>query len=184
MKLCNKCKEVKDRQFFYKDKAKKDWLYYCCKECDKLRHRTEVWLISLIFRSQKKHSKRRWHTPPSYTKEELSIWVLKQELFHNLFAKRAKSWYKTRLSPSIDRIDDYRWYSLDNINLMTRWENDDKWHRDSSKAVKQFNKEWEFIKKYCSAHKASRETWVNRWDISSCCLCKLISAWSFKREYV
>lgn len=48
-----------------------------------------------------------------------------------------------------------------------------------SKKISQYTKDWEFIREWSSASVASRELWIKRWNMSSCCLWYLRSAWWF-----
>ena len=81
------------------------------------------------------------------------------------------------LSPSVDRIDDYRSYIFDNIQLMTWRKNLDKSYTDRkngvnnklSKTVLQFTLSGKFIKEYYSQSQATRNTGVNRGNLNSCC---------------
>ena len=195
MKKCNKCNKKKSADSFYVRKTNKDWLRYLCKSCEKekdLKYRkTQKGLFSKIYSGQITSSKNRWHGLPNYTKEEMSRWIREQDNFTLLRDNWVGSWYKRLSVPSVDRIDDYKWYSLDNIQLVTWWKNQAKWHSDRknwinnkySKAVKQFSKDWEIIKEFYSINKAYRETWVAFQSISAVCLWKRKTAWWFKREY-
>lgn len=83
-------------------------------------------MISQIYDGQKYTSKKRGHTPPSYTKQELKEWILQQENFSILFNLWKESGFNMNNKPSIDRLDDDKPYSFSNIQLMTWKENNDK----------------------------------------------------------
>ena len=95
---------------------------------DKAYKRTIDGLISRIYYSQKGSSKRREHNPPTYSKEQLHVWMTSQVNFNNLYINWVASGYKKDLVPSVDRLDDYKGYSFDNIQLMTWRENLDKYN--------------------------------------------------------
>lgn len=65
------------------------------------------------------------------------------------------------------------------INNPNYW----KWkfwkNHSRSKSVFQYKKAGEFIKEHCSIFEASKNTGINRWNISSCCSWKLNSAGGF-----
>lgn len=52
-----------------------------------------------------------------------------------------------------------------------------------SKAVSQFTIGWEFIKTFCSAVDAQKETKIASWSIGQVCHGKKKTAWGFKWEY-
>lgn len=154
---------------------------YYCKTCIKVTtksyRRTKIGLIKGIFSNQIWSSKYRWHNLPNYTKQELQEWILNQYNFNLLYNNWVKSWYKKDLIPSIDRLDDSIWYSIDNIQLITWISNYKKSHTDRKdwkiinqhKSVIWVNKKtWE-IKKFYSIAEAWRKLWINKSNISSCC---------------
>ena len=201
MKKCTKCKEIKDFSEFNKNKTKIDGLGSECKFClskiKKLYSRTKNGLIATIYGNQKNHSKRRNHKPPNYTLFQLKVWVFNNNLFNNLYECWVNSNFDKDLTPSIDRKKDNLPYSLDNIQLMTWIENNEKGHADMrsgkivvtsnpQKPVLQFDRLGNFITEYISASQAERETNINRVSISAVCRkkkgCKTADGfiWKFK----
>jgi hypothetical protein len=95
-------------------------------------------------------------------------------------------------APSIDRIDDYKGYTEENIQLMSWAENNAKGHADQksgknnkqSKAVLQFSLDGKLVGEYYSASQAYRDTAVSQGNISNCCRGKYKSAggyiWAYK----
>jgi len=196
MKICTKCLIKKELNNFHKQKSSIDWLQFKCKFCSNKRNkeykRTIPWLVTKIYSQQRASSKIRNHKMPTYTKDELKNWVLWQDIFEELYNNWVESWYKKDLIPSVDRLDDYKWYSLDNIQLITFKENYKKSHKDmrewrnnkTNKAVIWINiKTGEKVEFY-SMNEAKRQTWINNWCISNCCNWKLKTAgwykWKFK----
>lgn len=124
--LCLKCEKEKQINDFYSNSKTE------CKECVKKRvlsnpnaenyDKTEKGVIRVIYKTQKSNSKRRGHEPPSYTKEQLREWLYKNN-FKKLYDNWVKSGYKKYKKPSVDRIDDFKHYSLDNIRLGTWMDN-------------------------------------------------------------
>jgi len=105
-----------------------------CKECIKKqvmdRARTRLGLAGVIYARQHTFSKKRGHPPPNYTLKEFRLWLFDCLLFEELYLAWVKSGYDKMTIPSVDRLDDSKPYSLDNIQIMTWRENKQKAHRD------------------------------------------------------
>lgn len=185
MKICSKCKVKKHKEDFYTN-------YTFCKECYKkqqyMYYRTKEGLLARLHNRQRATSKRRGHTPPAYTLEQLKEWAYAQPIFHELHAAWVASGYNTSLSPSCDRLNDYKGYSFDNIQLITWGENLAK--KDISgkelKPVTQLSFENKVLAYYPSTRIAEKETGIAQSSISRCCNGKLNSAggfqWKFKTK--
>jgi len=197
-KLCTNCQKTKNFSEFFRDKSHKDGFSSWCKPCKNLQmqefFRTKDGLIAKIYSSQRGNSKQRKHNPPTYTKQELKEWLFNQDLFHELFDKWVDSGYLKDLIPSVDRKKDDIEYTMDNIQLLTWVENEQKHNNDirsaeskhgnkPQKAVIQYDKQKNEIARFVSTMEAYRKTGVNQGDISSCCLSKLKSAGGFIWEY-
>jgi len=194
-KKCFKCGESKPASEYSKDKKLSDGLCSYCNPCKKAKSiawkRTMVGLISSMYSGQKYTSKRRGCPAPDYSLEEFKCWCLSQPYFHTLWVNWMSMGYPTRLSPSADRTDDYKGYSLPRLKLMTWQENNNKGHSDAvnginnkqSKAVAQLTKDGVFIKEFHSVSHASRETGFPQSYISQCCLGKGQTSGGFKWIY-
>ena len=133
--------------------------------------------MTRIYANQKVRSKSRSHSLPSYSKKQLHAWVINQHNFNELYNNWIMSGYDKYKTPSVDRKDDYKSYTLDNIRLITWKENDVKGSKDRtnginnklSKAVSQYGLNGNFIEEYYSMNKAGRETGVNQGGISNVC---------------
>jgi len=188
MKECTKCNEVKELTKFSKHKSRKDGLQSLCKQCDTNRHRTKEGLISKIYGQQKRSSKERGYEMPNYTNLELQEWLFSKDKFHYLYINWEDSGWNKDFIPSVDRPDDYKPYSLDNIQLMTWKENRDKGALDrkegrnnkSNVSVLQYTLDGVFVKEYYSQTQASIQTNVNRGNIGSCCIGICETAGGFK----
>ena len=179
------------------DATRHDGLQSYCKDCksisDLLYNRTKKGLVSQIYGHQKKHSKIREHGQPKYTKVELQEWLFTQTNFDELYEAWINSGYLKNLIPSVDRLDDYKGYSLTNIQLTTWEENKKRGHEDrkngvnnkNSKTVLQYTKEEVFISEYYSAHQAGRETSIHITSIAACARGVIKSAggyiWKYER---
>jgi len=133
--------------------------------------------ISKVYSQQKEASKSRKHPLPTYTKKELVEWLLNQQLFHYIYNRWVASGCEKMMVPSVDRLDDYKGYSLNNIRITTWSENMKKGHRDRKngnnrkhlKSVLQYDLNNKFIKEHYSMSEASRKTGVSLSSISESC---------------
>ena len=195
-KFCPHCETKKALKEFSKKKNAKDDLSFVCRGCAKLiitaYRKTKEGVASRIYNHQHDSSKKRGHDAPSYTKAEFSSWLFSQSNFDKLFNAWTDSGQLKAKKPSCDRLDDYKPYTLDNIQLTTWKENNAKGQADRvnginnkhSKAVIQTTKSGVFIKEHYSQMQASRDTGTCNAHISRCCSGELKSANGFKWEYV
>ena len=147
-KICFKCHHNKLLSEFYKHKEMADGHLNKCKECTRLDtnenekclysskssyDKTEKGVIRVLYKTQKSNSKRRGHNPPSYTKEEFKVW-----LYHNGFKVLYDNWvankYDKDKKPSVDRLNEFKGYSLSNIRLVTWKENRHRQYEDIKKS--------------------------------------------------
>lgn len=178
---CSACLLLKHKLNFTKDASRRNGIRAECNKCRALYceayRKTKVGLITSIYNSQKSSSKRRCHPAPSYSRVELITWCLSQSLFHKLYNEWVSSSYAMLSIPSIDRLDDYKPYSFDNIQLITWQENKKKGHLDEvvgrnkkkSKIVNQYDLNGNLIATYHSTRHASRVTGVRQSGISGVC---------------
>jgi len=127
MKECKECGIAKDKSSFYGVQGE-------CKECTKARVKvnskrvgnaydfSEIGVIRVIYKTQKRNNKLRWHGDLPYTKAELSEWMYSNG-FKALFDEWLSSEYSKNLKPSVDRIDDLTGYMFENIRLCTWLDN-------------------------------------------------------------
>lgn len=148
--------------------------------------------IQDIYFNQKQSSIKRGIKPPSYTKQELQEWCLNKPIYHKLHADWVASGFIRALAPSIDRIDDYDGYTLNNLQIMTAKENLDKGFKDRfngintkiSKGVYQLDSEGKILNAYPSCNAAGRAMGaVNGSDISRACLSETRTAYGFNWKH-
>lgn len=184
MKLCSVCKQEKPIEEFCINKATKDGRNTFCRECAKKKKKafstSERGVIVTMYDSQKLSCRLRNHPMPAYTLNELQEWVFSQPNWSTLYSAWVESGYKSRMKPSVDRLDDFKTYSFDNIRLVTFRENESKGHKQRHlgigtqgqvcKAVIQYDKEVKYIKRYASAALAELEVpKANRQNIQKVC---------------
>ena len=194
-KTCTNCHKEKPLLEFGKKKSHIDGLASECKDCNlirqSIRSKMKDGVTLKAYGHQKENSLRRNHKPPEYSLKELRDWAYLHPIFHELYDKWVRSGYKKMLKPSFDRTDDYLCYSLNRLTIMTWQENKDKWNADRksgvnnkhSKVVVQMNLDGALIKEFHSGHEASRQTGVNRGNISSCCTGRYKTVGGFKWKY-
>lgn len=144
-----------------------------------------------VYQNQRQSSKRRGHSMPDYTLDELIEWLKLQPNLIQLWENFQKSGHNRCHAPSIDRLDDSLPYSLTNIRLTT-------WHQNLKKATKhmregllnhgktkskpvlQYTRDrLTIIARFQSSHAAEEVTGFNASNIRSCCTGKLKSAYGY-----
>lgn len=149
--------------------------------------RTKAGLIANIYGNQRLSSRQRNHPMPDYDLEELRAWAYKHQNFENIYQAWVSSGFEKTKIPSCDRIDDYKPYTLDNLQIVTWAENNDRYREDKKaginrkgyKAILQMTNEGKIITEHYSAMQASRVTGIDNSHISKCCRGKLRSAGGF-----
>ena len=195
-KKCNRCKETKPLSDFYIYKGK--YVYGSCRMCttEVLRKyfRTKAGVVARIYSNQKNNSKGRNYPMPVYTQEQLKDWIFSQDNFTDLYNSWVESGYDRFLTPSCDRIDDYKSYTLDNLQLVTWDDNMRRGHLNQingintkrCKAVIQYTLDGKKVNEYYSLNNAERETGINHGDISCVCQGKSNTAggylWRYKHK--
>lgn len=201
--LCYVCKTRKSPAEMRYDKNSKGEKVCknLCIACDNKRRRdftrTINGLICQMYRCNIKNSQRRGHQPPTYSKAELFEWVTSQHHFSDLYENWKKSGYEKDLIPSIDRLDDFKGYSFDNIRLVTWKDNRMKstcQHKNGvgifekfCNAVVQISMDGEYIHEYASCHQAAQVIGTSDANIGGAAMGRQATAagfqWVLKSEY-
>lgn len=120
--------------------------------------------------------------------------MFSQPNFEELFINWEKSGYKKDLIPSCDRLNDYKPYTLDNIQLMTWAENNQKGRDDIrngintkySRAVIQYDLDGNFIAEYYSIRNACNINNLHNYPLIEVCKGRRESysgfIWKYKNE--
>lgn len=198
-KKCTKCNEIKSYDEYYKDKRLKNGLCSICKLCinktGREYKRTKRGVISQIYSKQRSKSKEKSYPMPTYSKKQLINWLFAKPLFHKLYDNWKASGFKKLLKPSCDRPDDYKGYSLNNLQLMTWGENKAKGESDmrnginnkQSKAVIGTHMSTGKNIEFYSTREAERQTGIRQGRISVVCLkrygCKTAGGYKWRHKY-
>lgn len=171
---CIVCQKSKPISEFKKHKRSKNGHVNTCLSCHRESmveyYKTPQGLVTRILANQRKICQIRKHPAPSYTKKQLSQYLLNNLMFMTLFHYWKESGFKKELAPSLDRIDESKSYSFENIQIVTWQENFERsvWFAKTGqgskgkqcKPVLQFTMNGEFVKEYISARAAQRETGI------------------------
>ena len=134
MKSCNICNIAKPIEEFAIKRGKPSC---SCRKCVSKRameyKRSRKGLTTKIYAHQRSHSKSRGHDMPTYTNSELYDWLISQSNFEELYTKWVASGYEQYIQPSINRLEDSKGYSFDNIELITWGANMSKGHAVNNK---------------------------------------------------
>ena len=136
-----------------------------CKDCVKRYTRSKHGVALGIMANQIESCKARGYTPPLYSFDELEAWLFSQPVFHSIYDAWVVSGYKKGFKPSVDRINDYISYRLDNIQIVNWFDNNQKNYTDrmsgknnkQSLAVDMLDLDNIFIERFHSVSEAARK---------------------------
>jgi hypothetical protein len=150
-KICSICGLEKPvSEFAFSQGRPKSYCKLCDNERNRLYRRTLSGHLHKIYNNQKRSSIQRGHSQPTYTFDELKEWFISQPNWEDLWLKWENSNYTTQLAPSIDRLDESKGYSLDNIRLVTWYENCKKEHHRQGKKVNQYDLDGNYLRTFDS----------------------------------
>lgn len=133
-------------------------------------HKGELkYWITKVYGRMKRDNKGKFNLELPFSKEEFSIWINQTNILQLLEQYKISNFDKNKC-PSIDRIDDYKSYTFDNIQLLTWEENNTKGRMSSknkeqcsqmakyvwSKKVAQMDKDYNIIAFFKSTHEVNR----------------------------
>jgi len=181
-KICTQCNINKPLTDYYKFKRNKDGLGMVCKACCGEKEvnykRTKKGMFTRIYSNQRQNSRRRGDVQPNYNLAELREWAYSQPNFDGLYDAWVDAEYHVNMKPSCDRLNDYKPYTFDNLQLITWGENNVKRRTDminginnkKSVPVNQYDMDGNFIKAHYSQQNAARLTGTHQSHIWSCCI--------------
>lgn len=147
--------------------------------------KTPKWVLTNIYAHQLSRSREREIGYPTYSLIELHDKFIKDIKFIRIHKEWLASWCKKQMKPSVDRINNKRRYSLDNITIKTWAENRFKqsMERRCRKwwVIQLLN--WKEIRKYRSQREAIRLTWFNQWQMSKVLNWKWQTCWWYEWIY-
>jgi hypothetical protein len=181
MKKCIKCQATKPLSDYYNRSDYSDGKANICKVCDgsrrKSQYRTKDGIIKSIFSHQISSSKARSHNKPEYTFDELHAYLINNQIFNNLYNAYVASDFNQWKAPTVDRLDETKGYSFDNIQIVSFDENKrnhDEGRKTGKIITKQmipilkYSKQGEFICEYPSIGMAARDVGHDGSHITRC----------------
>ncbi|APC44457.1 endonuclease VII [Pseudoalteromonas phage PH357] len=196
MKICKKCGYTKSLEDFYAMKGNKDGRSGKCKECTKkdvsdnskkvgnTYDYSYKGVIRVLYKTMKRHQKLRPHNEDvlPFNKDAFKIW-----LEDNGFQEKYEDWvisgYEKNVKPSVDRLDDYKGYSFDNMRLVTWKDNHNHQANDILEGksrsgerchtIGKYTTEGELIETYISYQHVRRELgYCVHYSVKNCSSCK------------
>ena len=188
MKVCSRCSASEENVEFSKGK-------WTCKPCtvsiSREYQRTPRGLVRKIYNNQLMTTRKMGRPAPAYSREDLENWVMSNG-FTDLHRAWKASDYDKWLSPSIDRIDNNKSYSFDNIRLIT-WKNNlaaqkaqnmpGAYLTPNSKAVDQYTLDGVYVTTHESCRIAMRSLGLTNHgssNIASACRGNLKTAYKYQ----
>lgn len=151
-------------------------------------------ILRRLYTSQKESSKTRNHPQPNYSVEELIDRFIDDEEFNLIFTKFLKRGCVRNEKPSLDWLDDFKPYTLDNLRVTTIRGNELKAfnHRKLGigtqgkccKKVAQIDKEGKILNIFPSLSEAARQLGLCRQNINKVCKNERKSAGNFIFKYI
>ncbi len=131
-----------------------------------------VYYAKRKFSEIKSRVKTKGFEPEKISINEFLNWIMNGNNYESIYINYINSKKSRSLAPSIDRLDDYKTYSLDNIRLTIWKENKDKYNSDrligkntkQSKPITSIDEKGEKTY-YHSTHFASQKTGISRSSI-------------------
>ncbi len=186
--------EVKQSQE-WKDKRNEYSKDYRKQSKDKI----EFW-FSKMYSAMKTRNRKNFNLELPFSRNEFKDWINNNyqnelEKLFNIYVENNFDKYKV---PSVDRIDDYKSYTFDNMQLLSWKENDikgseceknkkscsDMSKKYWSKAIEQLDLKGNIVNAYCSVREAERQTGFDASSISKCCRGEAFTSKGYKWRYI
>lgn len=141
--------------------------------------------ITSLRNSMIANSKSRGHQSPKLSLKQFKLWITSQPRWDNIVANWVDSGFNTYLAPSVDRLNNDKSYTLNNIQLVTWVENMANNYKDSSHTIEIYNTQGSFIGVADNSFAASLVTKDTIYTISNGCRSKKrLSKNGFQYKYM
>ena len=152
------------------------------KNYNKMYKQSYAGFIKYVYAHQIRNAKQRKHTLPEYTENELLNWYITNATAIKLHEEWIAANCNKELTPSIDRLDNSKTYSFDNIEVVTWKENKKRAYKQISNGtlfnssllhqlhpIVQYNLYGIKVASYISIAEAVKATGIDHRGISSAC---------------
>lgn len=140
-----------------------------------------------LYSSQLRHSRKRGHPKPEYTRQEFYDWLDTQPKFDRLYNEWVEKGFNKDFAPSVDRIRNNEHYKLDNLQILTWEENKLKGYLENRlkniKPIEQYTVGGIFIKDWYSLTNAAKKLNISRHLIKECADGKKLTTGGFQWKY-
>jgi hypothetical protein len=177
MKICKDCQKFLPINDFRLKPSNKDGRETRCRACRNFRYNKQdpLKVFKQMYYSQVVRSVDRGHPAPAYTLDQFYHWLDAQPNLPALWDAWVASGFSKDLRPSVDRLDDYKPYTFDNIQLITWRENLIKGahykkiglNNKANKPVTAYHLDGTIYKTYHSIIEAARQVGGNMWGVWS-----------------
>ena len=194
-KKCSMCGHIKPLEHFSKDSRRRDGRIAKCKDCYSLYKnkwaKTPKGWANAVYVNQINNSKRRGHTPPSYSKKELLDWAFSNNL-ESLLHNWESNDFDPLLRPSVDRINESYGYTLNNIRLVTWQQNHERNSQEvlegkptpRTRRCRKLSLDGQVLAEYPSVSEAARCNGLRRSAISNVCTGRKNKTGGFRWEHI
>lgn len=185
---CKNCIKVRSKNNHDKIKSSEEFKEKKCSYSKKYRQerkRTKEGWYEKIYRAMRTRNRKNFNLELPFTIEEFIDWIDEnyQEKLDLLLKAYVESDCDKYLCPSIDRIDDYKSYTFDNMQLLTWRQNDEKGtvgiknkvscaevgKKYCSKTVLQYDLDNNLLMTFSSTHEAERMLGIDASLIAHAC---------------
>jgi len=185
---CKECTKIRSKKNHEKIKNTDDFIkkrYVYAKQYRQDKKRTVEGWYTKTYGRMTRDNKNKFNLPLPFSKEEFIKWIQEnyKDKFKKLFQDYVDSDCDKYLNPSIDRIDDYKSYTFENMQLITWKENDVKGtngvknkvscaevgKKYCSKTVMQYDTENNLLMIFSSTHEVERVTGIDASAVAHAC---------------